>query len=172
MKTGLIVVDMQNDFIAGSLGTMEAQAVVPAVCARIRRAAEAGEWIACTMDTHEEDYLFTQEGSKLPVAHCIRHTRGWELHPDVAAALPAGVPSFCKETFGSMALAAALPQELEAVELIGLCTDICVISNALLLKAARPELRISVNAACCAGVTPKSHQTALEAMGPCQIDIV
>lgn len=172
MKKALIVVDMQFDFIVGALGTAEALAILPAACARIRQAREAGEWIACTMDTHEEDYLSTQEGRWLPVPHCIRHTPGWQLHADVAKVLPEDTPRFCKETFGSMALAAALPPEVEEVELIGLCTDICVISNAMLLKAAWPELRVSVRADCCAGVTPESHRTALVAMGPCQIEVL
>lgn len=171
MKRALIVIDMQKDFVDGALGSREAEAILPAVCERISQAVAEGDWVAYTMDTHGEDYLATQEGERLPVPHCVEGTAGWELHAGVRAALPRGAAEFRKGTFGSVRLAEELPGDIQYAELIGLCTDICVISNAMLLKAFRPELRIGVNAACCAGVTPQSHETALCAMQGCQIDI-
>ena len=174
-KRFLIVVDMQNDFIDGSLGTAEARAIVPAVVERIRQAREAGETVIATMDTHEENYLDTREGRYLPVRHCIRNTEGWRIRPEVARLL-GGCVSLEKPTFGSMNLFGLLYQLSEGekeigIELIGLCTDICVVSNALLLKASFPEVRIAVNAACCAGVTPEKHLAALETMRSCQIHV-
>jgi len=167
----LIVIDMQNDFIDGALGTAEAVAVVDRVAERIRSARDAGEGVWFTRDTHESDYMKTQEGNKLPVPHCIRGTHGWEISPklDVANSLIIDKP-----TFGSVELMESLAglDNLESVELIGLCTDICVISNAMLIKARLPELPVCVNAACCAGVTPVSHENALNAMKMCQIEIV
>ena len=170
MKKLLLVIDMQNDFIDGSLGTTEAVSIVERVKEKIR------SWppnaIIATMDTHRPDYLSTQEGRNLPVEHCIRGTEGWQIRPDVAALLEQAV-IIEKPTFGSMDLAKRLAdmEDLEEVELVGLCTDICVVSNALLLKAALPELKISVDAACCAGVTPEKHNAALETMRSCQIDV-
>lgn len=170
MRKILIVIDMQNDFIDGALGTKEAVAIVPYVKAKIR-AYDPGDIIA-TMDTHEADYLQTQEGRNLPVEHCIRGTKGWEIREDIAEMLPEA-KIYEKPTFGSTRLAEdlkALSQE-EGIELelVGLCTDICVVSNALLLKAAMPEITISVDPACCAGVTPQSHEAALATMRSCQI---
>lgn len=172
----LVVVDMQNDFIDGALGTSEAVAIVPKVAARMR--AFSGR-VLCTRDTHETSYLETQEGQKLPIEHCIRGTVGWQLAPDIEAArkeLPIDKP-----TFGSTALGALLKaqdedlrnrgERIEKITLVGVCTDICVISNALLLKAFLPETEIAVDAACCAGVTPERHRTALEAMKACQITV-
>ena len=175
-KRFLIVVDMQNDFIDGSLGTPEARAIVPAVVERIRQARQAGETVIATMDTHEENYLDTREGRYLPVPHCIRDTEGWRIRPEVAQLL-GGCVSLEKPTFGSMNLFGLLYQlaggdKEIGIELIGLCTDICVVSNALLLKAAFPEADISVRSACCAGVTPEKHEAALETMRSCQINVI
>ena len=175
MKKLLIVVDMQNDFIDGALGTAEAQAIVENVDRKIREYDEAGNLVIFTADTHTEQYMETQEGSNLPVPHCIRGTAGWEISDKLFR--PEDAPVIEKETFGSKDLGIML-MELEragetpeAIELVGLCTDICVISNAMLLKAGLPEVPIAVDAACCAGVTPQRHQTALAAMAACQIAI-
>lgn len=169
-KKLLVVVDMQRDFLEGALGTREAQALLPRVRERIEGAKAAGETVVFTRDTHDYDYLQTQEGKKLPVPHCIRGTEGWEIDPFLPAG---GCRVFDKPTFGSRALAAYAAEEgFAAVELIGVCTDICVLSNAVLLKAFLPEAEIAVRADCCAGVTPARHATALEAMRACQIDIV
>ena len=174
MKHILIVVDMQKDFVDGALGSKEAIAIVPQV---VRKIEAFGGEIFATFDTHFENYMETAEGRKLPVPHCIKGTDGWALHPAVAAALEKkGFTPVEKRTFGSTALpgliAAAAGEEPFSLELIGLCTDICVVSNALLLKAAFPEAPISVDAACCAGVTPEKHAAALETMRSCQIDVI
>ena len=168
----LIAVDLQNDFITGALGTPEAQEMLPRAAAYI--AAHQGP-VLYTLDTHEADYLSTREGGVLPVEHCIRGTEGWQLSPELAPVL-AGAKVFEKPTFGSVQLAEELKalsetEELE-LELVGLCTDICVISNALLLKAFLPEVRITVDASCCAGVTPQKHLAALETMRSCQVAVV
>ena len=173
MRKILIVVDMQRDFIDMALGTKEAAAIVDAVKEKI--GAYPPDNIFVTMDTHGADYLQTQEGRFLPVEHCIRRTEGWQLSPELAPVL-AGAKVFEKPTFGSVQLAEELKalsetEELE-LELVGLCTDICVISNALLLKAFLPEVRITVDASCCAGVTPQKHLAALETMRSCQIAVV
>ena len=172
----LIVVDMQVDFIDGSLGTPEAEAIVPAVAARIREARAAGEHVIATLDTHPEHYLDTAEGKKLPVRHCIRGTDGWRLNPQVRDALGDSL-LLEKPTFGSVRLPEIIREAVSAndelsIELIGLCTDICVVSNALLLKAHFPEAAIAVRRDCCAGVTPEKHAAALETMASCQIDIL
>jgi len=169
MQNILIVVDMQNDFIDGALGTAEALAIVPAVAEKIRG------WkgrVLFTRDTHEQNYLDTQEGKNLPVPHCIRGTKGWQICPTLAP-LVDEMP-IDKPTFGSVELARLLAEAhktdpIERVTLVGLCTDICVISNALLVKAALPEVPVTVDSRCCAGVTPESHNTALQAMKMCQI---
>ena len=170
MRKLLLVIDMQNDFIDGALGTKEAEAIVENVKAKIR--AYPPRDVIATMDTHGPDYLQSQEGRNLPVEHCIRGTEGWRIRPDIAALLPEK-RIYEKPAFGSVRLAADLKtlSETEPIELeiVGLCTDICVISNALLLKAMMPEVRISVDASCCAGVTPESHAAALSAMRSCQI---
>ena len=167
----LIVVDMQNDFIDGALGSGEAVAIVEPV--REKLAAFDGA-VYFTRDTHEADYLDTQEGRKLPVPHCIRGTHGWEIC-DALAPYAEKACVIDKPTFGSVTLASLLADELGeamgSITLVGLCTDICVISNAMLLKAAFPEREIAVDAACCAGVTPESHQNALNAMRMCQITV-
>ncbi len=173
----LIAVDLQNDFIDGALGTKEAEAIVDAAAVRIRQAREAGWQVIATLDTHREDYLNTPEGRKLPVTHCVRGTEGWQLNPAIRDALGPDAQLVEKPTFGSVRLpelirAAAGPDAKLNIELIGLCTDICVVSNALLLKAHFPEADIGVRAACCAGVTPQKHQAALDTMQSCQIDIL
>lgn len=167
----LVVVDMQNDFIDGSLGTKEAQGIVENTAKKIR---QFDGKVYFTRDTHEENYLETQEGHNLPVKHCIRGTDGWQLHPEIAALCTDAVID--KPAFGSVELAKILKEQneikpLESVTLIGLCTDICVISNAMLIKAFMPEVPIIVDAACCAGVTPQSHLRALESMQSCQMII-
>ena len=170
-KKVLVVVDMQKDFIDGALGTKEAVEIVDNVAEMIKRFD--GE-IVFTRDTHFDNYLETQEGKKLPVPHCIKGSAGWEIDKKLEALRLDGMKVFDKLTFGSMELADYLKSltSLENVTLIGLCTDICVISNALLIKAALPEVNISVVERCCAGVTPQSHKNALEAMKMCQIDII
>ena len=169
-KKLLVVVDMQNDFIGGALGTQEAQSILPAVRARIADARKEGEEVAFTRDTHGEEYLSTQEGKNLPVPHCIAGTAGHEI---AAGLCLAGERVFDKPAFGSIELAAHVKERgFAAVELVGVCTDICVISNALLIKAFCPEAEVCVRAGCCAGVTPQSHQTALAAMRACQVKIL
>lgn len=171
----LVVVDMQKDFIDGSLGTPEAQRMVDNVAEKI--AAYEPQSIFVTRDTHTPDYLQSYEGRHLPVVHCVAGTPGHALHPKIAAALTAVAPDhfFDKPTFGSMALAERLRAlagaEPVEIELVGLCTGICVLSNAILLKAALPEAEISVDAACCACVSPQSHDTALAAMKLCHITV-
>ena len=172
MRKILIVIDMQNDFIDAALGTKEAVSIVEAVKDKIR--SYAPENVIATMDTHGENYMETQEGKYLPVPHCIKGSEGWKIRSDIAALLE-GAKIYEKPTFGSTALAADLKklsgrEEIE-LELVGLCTDICVASNALLLKAFMPEVKISVDAACCAGVTPEKHLAALETMRSCQIQV-
>ena len=167
----LAIIDMQKDFIDGALGTKEAVAIVPKVAARLAQARVDGETVAFTRDTHHADYLSTQEGRKLPVPHCLEGTDGWQI--DAALAVE-DAPVFDKPGFGSPALIEYLRSlpALEGVEFIGLCTDICVITNAMMTKGALPEVPLSVRADCCAGVTPQSHETALQAMRMCQISIV
>ena len=172
-KNLLVVVDMQNDFIGGALGTKEAQDILPSVRARIAQARERGETVAFTRDTHGEDYLSTQEGKNLPVPHCIRGTEGWQIIPELKDAADQSGKKVEKDTFGSMELGRYLSEAgYEEAELVGVCTDICVISNAMTMKAFVPEMVIAVDAACCAGVTPESHRTALKAMKSCQIHVV
>ena len=173
MKHFLIVVDMQKDFVDGALGTPEAVAIVPAVCEKIR--SFDGEVIA-TYDTHLANYLDTAEGKKLPVTHCVEDTDGWQLDANVAAVLAEREwMAVKKPTFGSTDLPFLIHsmagEEDFDITLIGLCTDICVVSNALLLKAHFPEMPISVEADCCAGVTPDTHAAALQTMRMCQIDV-
>ena len=165
MRT-LIVVDMQNDFIDGSLGTKEAQAIVPNVVAKIREYQANGDQIIYTRDTHGEDYLETPEGKKLPVRHCIKGTEGWKIAEKVQIA---DAEIIDKPTFGWIHWG---DRSFDEIELVGLCTDICVVSNALILKAQFPEVPITVDAACCAGVTPESHAAAIMTMKMCQIDVI
>lgn len=172
----LIVVDMQNDFVNGSLGTDEAGAILPNVMAKIGSYAPDEIWI--TKDTHHEDYLETREGQHLPVTHCVLGTEGHRLNPAIAGCMH-GVPGdhvILKPTFGSTELIERLELEsgnnMTQIELVGLCTGICVLSNAILCKAAFPEADIVVDASCCACVTPQSHDTALAAMKLCQIEVI
>lgn len=170
----LIVVDMQNDFIYGVLGTREAKAIVPGVVDKVK---SYDGTVIFTRDTHQENYLNTQEGKYLPVKHCIAYSEGWELIQELESMMQkADWTSYGKGTFGSVNLAVDLraeheKQPIESIELIGVCTDICVISNALLLKAYLPEVPIYVDESCCAGVTPEKHQAAIETMKSCQIQI-
>ena len=172
MKKVLVVVDMQNDFIDGALGSEEAASIVGAVAERIENFK--GE-VIFTRDTHFENYLSTSEGRNLPVKHCTKDTFGWQISSLIK--IPAGARIFDKEAFGSVELAETLAGENERetiseIEIIGLCTDICVISNAFILKAYLPECDISVNSALCRGVTPESHENALAAMRACQIKVI
>ncbi len=173
MKHFLIVVDMQKDFVDGSLGSQEAREIVPRVADKI---LNFDGQIFATLDTHTQNYLQTAEGRSLPVPHCIKGTPGWMLDDEIAAALEQkNVTKVEKLTFGSVLLPRLLYQaangEPFTVELVGLCTDICVVSNALMLKANFPEMEISVDSACCAGVTPESHAAALTTMRSCQIRV-
>ena len=176
MNRILVVVDMQNDFIDGSLGTPEAQAIVERVANKVGEYQLSGGTVVYTADTHGEDYLNTQEGRNLPVEHCIKGTQGWQIACAVKGLNQTNI--YEKNTFGSKELAESLASihknvnAIDEVELVGLCTDICVISNALLVKAFLPEVKITVDASCCAGVTPESHRNALQAMKMCQINVV
>lgn len=169
----LVVVDMQNDFVSGALGTKEAVGIVPRVVGKVVEAVNRGDRVIFTRDTHGPDYLGSREGRSLPVAHCIRGTEGWEIIPQLTE-YTQGRRVVDKPTFGSRELGELLAEEqetppVETITLIGLCTDICVISNAMVLRAFLPEAEIVVDAACCAGVTPESHAAALTAMRSCQI---
>ena len=165
----LVVVDMQRDFIDGALGTPEAVKIVPAVIEKIKEYERNGDLVIYTKDTHLEDYLTTREGRRLPVPHCIKGTPGHDIPPEIQRGHDT---VFEKPTFGSLELASYLEGvELDEVELIGLCTDICVVSNALLIKARFPESEVTVDSACCAGVTPDTHAAALTTMKMCQINI-
>jgi nicotinamidase-related amidase len=171
MQGILIIVDMQRDFVDGALGTPEAASIVPAVARKIR--AFEGD-LFVTLDTHDEQYPETSEGMHLPIPHCIKGTEGWLLDRAIEAALKEkSYTAVEKPTFGSIRLPELIRAKYgctpPAIELCGLCTDICVISNALLLKAHFPETKISVDPTCCAGVTPESHAAALTAMKMCQI---
>jgi nicotinamidase-related amidase len=171
MRKMLVVVDMQKDFVDGALGTAEALAIVPAVVEKIKNYSEDCIW--ATRDTHQSDYLSTQEGKQLPVEHCIAGTAGWQIYPDISNVLPKCVRIFDKPSFGSVELARALAEENAhepiEVEFVGLCTDICVISNALIAKAFAPEMAVRVDPTCCAGTTPEGHMAALTAMRSCQV---
>lgn len=166
----LVVVDMQKDFIDGALGTAEAVKIVPAVKEYIENFDGS---VIFTRDTHYDNYMDTQEGKNLPVPHCIEGTAGWQIASELAP-LAEGKKIFDKPTFGSCELADYFVSQgdVESVTLIGLCTDICVISNAFLIKASLPEVKVSVVASCCAGVTPQSHANALEAMKMCHIEVI
>ena len=172
MRKILLVIDMQNDFIDGALGSGEAVSIVPGVSERITDFE--GE-VIFTRDTHFENYLSTSEGRKLPVKHCVKDTHGWQISS--ALPIPSDAKIVDKETFGSRELAEMLLREnaertISEIELVGLCTDICVISNALILKNYLPECEINVNSALCRGVTPQSHENALAAMAACQINVI
>lgn len=167
----LLVIDMQNDFIDGSLGSKEAPLIIGAVQNKISQYKKDNFPIIFTRDTHDKGYLQTQEGKNLPVEHCIKNTAGWEI---TAKLDTTGAFIFDKPSFGSIELGQYIKanySQAEAIEVIGLCTDICVISNAMILKAALPEILVTVDSSCCAGVTPQSHHNALEAMRMCQVKI-
>ena len=171
----LVVIDVQNDFVSGSLGSAEAQAALPSMVEKVR--SFDGQ-VVFTKDTHDESYLQTQEGRKLPVEHCLVDTWGWELVDELdAIQKEQDLPVYIKGTFGSPELARDLEKayargNLASVEFIGLCTDICVVSNAMLVKAQMPELTVKVSASCCAGVTPELHNAALQTMASCQIEVI
>lgn len=166
MRKTLIVVDMQNDFITGSLGTKEAQDIVQKVKNKIAEYQKRGDEIIFTRDTHQTDYLNTPEGKKLPVEHCIEGTVGWQIAEglEVDEAVYIDKPTFGWTHWND--------RTFEEIEMVGLCTDICVVSNALILKATFPEVEITVDASCCAGVTPATHNAALEIMKMCQINVI
>lgn len=174
MKRFLVAVDLQKDFVDGALGTREARAIIPNAAKKIKNFDGK---IFVTLDTHSENYLSTAEGKKLPVTHCVKGTDGWRLNKDIQKALEGkAYITVEKSTFGSVDLPKLIENEANGeefeIELIGLCTDICVVSNALLLKASFSETPIAVDSSCCAGVTPQAHNAALETMKSCQIDIL
>ena len=188
----VIVVDMQNDFIDGALGSPEAQAIVPVMVDRLKELDDGNTLLFFTKDTHSADYLDTQEGKNLPVTHCIEETPGWSINKQISSYVDYNSnfltystfnirkSRVLKHTFGSIELADTIHElvyeksdiEIDEIILMGVCTDICVISNAMLLKAYCPEVPITVDASCCAGVTPESHKNALAAMKMCQINII
>ena len=165
MKT-LLVIDMQNDFIDGSLGTAEAPLIVDNVKKKIETYLEAGEQVIFTRDTHHDNYLETNEGKHLPVVHCIEGTEGWKIRDGLSTD---GCAIIDKPSFGFTGWG---EYDFEEVELVGLCTDICVVSNALIIKALFPDIKVSVDSKCCAGVTPESHEAALTTMKMCQIEVM
>lgn len=173
MRDILVVVDMQNDFIDGALGTPEAQGIVERVKEKIR--LYQPEDVFATRDTHEANYLETREGRLLPVEHCIRGSKGWQIRADVAGLIDES-HVVDKPGFGSLDLARMLGELGETeplrIELVGLCTDICVVSNALLLRATLPEADLVVDSRCCAGVTPQRHEAALETLRSCQVEVL
>lgn len=178
MNKLLVVIDMQNDFIDGALGSEMAQGIVENVRSRIFDLGK-GDAIIMTQDTHYDDYLSTLEGKRIPIPHCIHGSHGWHIANRIHTAafdynnLSLLVETIQKPTFGSLALAEkARAYDPDSIEIVGLCTDICVISNAMILRAALPDTKIIVNSACCAGVTQESHERALEAMKCCGIDII
>lgn len=185
----IVVVDMQNDFITGALGTPEAEAIVPVMVERLKELNSGDNLIMFTKDTHYDDYMDTQEGKNLPVPHCIEGTLGWSINKQISSFVDYG-SNFCfysakdilksriiKNTFGSIRLAEIirdlLPDNpIDEIILMGVCTDICVVSNAMLIKAYCPEVQVTVDASCCAGVTPERHLAALETMKSCQIKVI
>ena len=175
----LLVIDMQKDFVDQALGTAEAQAIVPNVVAKINEYKERGDVIIATKDTHEESYLETQEGVNLPFIHCVQDTEGWQLDDAVQAAMPENATVVNKPTFGSTDLVEIIGEYVAQygepnvhMEIVGLCTDICVVSNALIEKAFYPEMPITLDAKCCAGVTPATHDAAIATMRMCQINVI
>lgn len=172
MKKALVVIDMQKDFIDGALGSPQAQAIVPKVVDKVKTYASKGEKIILTMDTHKEDYMETQEGEFLPVPHCLYGTDGWNITEALRNLFDISqFTTFCKETFGSIELAQAL-KGYDEIELVGLVSSICVISNALLIKAYWPEAKITVDAACTAGVSDDDYKASLCVMRMCHINII
>lgn len=177
-KNVLIAVDLQNDFVDGVLGTKEAQAIIQNASVKIMEAtADENTMVIVTKDTHHDNYMETEEGKNLPVPHCVKDTNGWQLNPQIEDALDASAYTALKETFGAASLTKILNSaqkfySIERIELIGLCTDICVLSNAVVAKTLVPNAHVVVDAACCAGVTPESHDTALNAMRAIQVEVV
>lgn len=178
----LVIIDMQNDFLTGILGNEQTAEIVPAVCVKAKRfLAGRNAVMICTMDTHTENYLSTQEGRNLPIVHCIKGTYGWQLDSRLRAITEnnaGNVYSIEKGTFAAEELPERIKEisrnyneKIDEIELVGVCTDICVISNAILLKTFFPEVLITVDSSCCAGVTPESHNNAINAMKMCQINI-
>jgi len=169
-KKLLVVVDMQNDFIDGALGSKAAQSIVGKVCDKID---EWDGYTCFTLDTHYDDYLETNEGRHIPVEHCINETEGWKLHPEIEKRRDGRAFTFYKETFGSIGLLDAVQSlDIEEVQLAGLCTDICVVSNAMLVRAGLPNSEIIVDASCCAGTSKENHDAALKVMRQCCIDVI
>ena len=168
MSRVLIVIDMQNDFVTGSLGTKEAQDIVPKVVDKVNKALANGDRIIFTKDTHYEFYMQTLEGEKLPIPHCIKGTEGWEIIPQLKEVATEVIEKY---TFGSFIALPSLVQLADEIELIGLCTDICVVSNALILRAITPNRKIVVDSSCCAGTSKEAHDSALTVMKMCQIDV-
>ena len=170
MKKLLIVVDMQNDFITGTLGSGQAEKIVPNVKAKVEEYKNNGDMIIFTRDTHYDDYLSIQEGKYLPVVHCVDGSYGHEIVSELDTD---GCLVFDKPNFGSLELAKeAAKEDYSEIEICGLCTDICIVSNALILKAQLPETKVTVDADCCAGVSDESHKAALLTMKMCQVDII
>ena len=172
MAKALIIIDMQNDFVHGLLGTNEAQEMLPRLVKKLEAiVAEGAVDLIFTQDTHAENYLDTQEGKNLPVEHCIKKTQGWQIVPELQKFIPRAKAVIEKKAFGSTRLPSLL-KPYGVVEFAGVCTDICVVSNALLIKAFYPEQRIQIDAACCAGSSPDAHQKALDVMKNCQCKII
>jgi len=175
MSKVLIVVDMQNDFVTGVLGTPEAQAIVPNVENKIRNYISNDQLLYFTRDTHWDDYMETQEGQKLPVPHCIMGSNGWNIIPELHGYEKyADMKCLNKKAFGYdyWEEVFGTGSGIESIELVGVCTDICVVSNALILKALYPEIPITVDASCCAGTTLENHKAALQVMKCCQINVI
>ena len=183
----LVVVDMQNDFIDGSLGTQEAQAIVPKVVEKLKNIDRENTLVLFTKDTHKNNYMETFEGKMLPVKHCIENTTGWSINKEISSVIDNmdGVLTYSsstikhsrvyKNTFGSDDLRNFFNKhkdEIDEVEFCGLCTDICVVSNVLMARQEMPDKIITVDAGCCAGVTPEKHKAALEVMKSCQINVI
>ena len=176
MRNILIVVDMQKDFVTGALASAEAQAILPKVKEKIEAYDRAGKEIIFTRDTHGEDYMQTNEGKHLPVPHCIKGTDGWQICAELTDGITSEYKTVDKPTFGSLGWKEVLASETADgsdldIEMVGVCTDICVVSNALILKALYPEATVCVDAGCCAGVTPEAHAAALVTMRACQVDV-
>lgn len=176
MRNILIVVDMQKDFVTGALASAEAQAILPKVKEKIEVYDRAGKEIIFTRDTHGEDYMQTNEGKHLPVPHCIKGTDGWQICAELTDGITSEYKTVDKPTFGFLGWKEVLASETADgsdldIEMVGVCTDICVVSNALILKALYPEATVCVDAGCCAGVTPEAHAAALVTMRACQVDV-
>ena len=177
MRNILIVVDMQKDFVTGVLASSEAQAILPEVKAKISEYDRAGKEIIFTRDTHGEDYMQTNEGKHLPVPHCIKGTDGWQICAELTDGITSEYKTVDKPTFGFLGWKDVIASEIADgsdldIEMIGVCTDICVVSNTLILKALYPEATVRVDAGCCAGVTPEAHAAALVTMRSCQVDVI